>query len=101
MQAFFKIRCDKIHVWDLSTPLAYKKSKASGTTELSDILRLVEIIPIDNGRLKKSINAKISLKDHDNIVNEKTLRVLFGQDDDPDSDGKKKIQSASETLFDF
>ena len=72
------------------TLLAYMKIKASITPELSDILRLVEIIPIDNGKLQKSINAKISLKDHDNNINDKTLRVLFGQDDDSNSKKKKK-----------
>jgi hypothetical protein len=72
------------------TLLAYMKIKASSTPELSDILGLVEIIPIDNGKLKKSINAKISLKDHDNNINDKTLRVLFGQDDDSNSKKKKK-----------
>ena len=72
------------------TLLAYKKSKASSMPELSDTLRLVEIIPIDNGKLKKSINAKISLKDPDNSIYDKTLRVLFGQDDDTDGNKKKK-----------
>jgi hypothetical protein len=74
-----------------STLLEYMKTKASSTTELSDILRLVEIIPIDNGKLKKSINAKFSLKDDDNNIDDKTLRVLFGQEDDENAaDGKKK-----------
>jgi hypothetical protein len=80
-----------------STLLEYMKSKASSTTELSDILRLVEIIPIDNGELKKSINAKFSLKDDDNNIDDKTLRLLFGQEDDEDAadDKKKKIDTIS------
>lgn len=72
----------------ISTLLGHMKSNASSTTELSDILRLVEIMPIDNGKLKKNINAKISLKDQDNNIYDKTLRVLFGQD--AAADGKKK-----------
>ena len=78
------------------------KSKAFSTVELSDILRLVEIIPIDNGKLKKSINAKIPLKDLENNVDEKTLVVLFGQEGAATADGKskKKRQSASEILYD-
>jgi hypothetical protein len=67
------------------------KSKAFSTVELSDILRLVEIIPIDNGKLKKSINAKIPFKDVGNNVDEKTLMVLFGQEEaTADGKGKKK-----------
>jgi len=65
------------------------KSKAFSTVELSDILRLVEIIPIDNGKLKKSINAKIPFKDLENNVGEKTLMVLFGQEE-ATADGKSK-----------
>ena len=65
------------------------KSKAFSTIELFDILRLVEIIPIDNGKLKKSINAKIPFKDLENNVDEKTLMVLFGQEK-ATADGKSK-----------
>jgi hypothetical protein len=57
------------------------KSKSFSTVELSDILRLVEIIPIDNGKLKKSINAKIPLKDNENNIDEKTLMLIFGQEE--------------------
>ncbi len=56
------------------------KNKAFSTVELSDILRLVEIFPIDNGKLKKSINAKIPLRENENNIDEKTLRVLAGQE---------------------
>jgi hypothetical protein len=73
-----------------STPVPYMKSKAFSTLELSDILRLVEIIPIDNGKLKKSINAKIPLKDVENNVDEKTLMVLFGQEEEATADVKSK-----------
>ena len=67
------------------------KSKAFSTVELSDILRLVEIIPIDNGKLKKSINAKIPLKDLENNVDAKMLMVLFGQEGtDTTANGKSK-----------
>ncbi len=66
------------------------KSKAFSTVELSDILRLVEIIPIDNGKLKKSINSKIPLKDLENNVDEKTLMDLFGQEAAATADGKSK-----------
>ena len=66
------------------------KSKAFSTLELSDILRLVEIIPIDNGKLKKSINAKIPFKDLENNVDEKMLMVLFGQEGTANADGKNK-----------
>src|ERR671914_2357957 len=65
------------------------KSKAFSTVELSDILRLVEIIPIDNGKLKKSINAKIPFKDLENNVDQKTLIVLLGQEE-ATADGKNK-----------
>src|SRR3712207_242774 len=64
---------NKIHVWDQINLHGYMKSKAFSTIELSDILRLVEIIPIDNGRLKKSINTRISLKDNQNNIDDKTL----------------------------
>jgi hypothetical protein len=73
-----------------STLLAYMKNKAFSTTELSDILRLVEFIPIDNGQLQKSINAKISLKDDENNIHHKTLRDLFGPEDASDHKNKKK-----------
>lgn len=66
------------------------KNKAFSTTELSDILRLVEFIPIDNGKLQKSINAKISLKDDANNIHHKTLRDLFGPEDAADPKNKKK-----------
>jgi hypothetical protein len=66
------------------------KSKAFSTVELSDILRLVEIIPIDNGKLKKSINSKIPFKDLENNVDQKTLIVLFGQEEAAAADGKSK-----------
>lgn len=66
------------------------KSKAFSAVELSDILRLVEIIPIDNGMLKKSINAKIPLKDLENNVDEKMLMILFGQEGTANADGKRK-----------
>jgi hypothetical protein len=55
------------------------KNKSFNTVELSDILRLVEVIPIDNGGLKKSINAKIPLRENDSNIDEKTLRILLGQ----------------------
>ena len=57
------------------------KSKASNRVELSAILSLIEIIPIDNGKLKKSINAKIPLKDNENNIDEKTLMLIFGQEE--------------------
>ena len=53
------------------------KNKTFNATELSDSLRLVEIIPIDNGKLIKSINTKISLGDESNI-DDRTFRNLFG-----------------------
>ena len=78
-----------------STPVPYMKSKAFSTVELSDILRLVEIIPIDNGKLKKSINAKIPFKDVENNVDEKTLMVIFGKGQ-VSADGKsKKMETIS------
>jgi hypothetical protein len=55
------------------------KNKSFNTVELSDILRLVEVFPIDNGGLKKSINAKIPLRENDSNIDEKTLRILLGQ----------------------
>ena len=71
------------------------KSKAFSTVELSDILRLVEIIPIDNGKLKKSINAKIPFKDLENNVDQKTLIVLFGKGE-VSADGKStKMETIS------
>ncbi|HEX2169843.1 MAG TPA: hypothetical protein VHF65_06060, partial [Nitrososphaera sp.] len=72
------------------------KSKAFSTIELSDILRLVEIIPIDNGMLKKSINTKISLKDNQNNIDDKTLSRLFGQEMpvDPTAEDKSKKKDA-------
>jgi hypothetical protein len=75
--------------WDQINPVPHMKSKAFSTVELSDILRLVEIIPIDNGKLKKSINAKIPFKDLENNVDQKTLIVLFGQEE-ATADGKSK-----------
>ena len=50
-------------------------------SEISDILLLTECMPIDNGRLKKGINAKVPLKD--DIVkglDEQIIKELFGQD---------------------
>lgn len=76
-------------VWDHINLVPHMKSKAFSTVELSDILRLVEIIPIDNGKLKKSINAKIPFKDLENNVDQKTLIVLFGQEE-ATADGKSK-----------
>jgi hypothetical protein len=76
----FLISHNKIHVWDQTNLHGYMKSKAFSKIELSDILRLVEIIPIDNGMLKKSINTKISLKDNQNNIDDKTLSRLFGQE---------------------
>jgi hypothetical protein len=55
------------------------KNKSFNTVELSDILRLVEVIPIDNGGLKKSINAKIPLRENDSNIDKKTLKILLGQ----------------------
>ena len=57
------------------------KSKAFNRVELSAILSLIEIIAIDNGKLKKSINAKIPLKDNENNIDEKTLMLIFGQEE--------------------
>src|SRR3712207_4491456 len=71
------------------------KSKAFSTIELFDILRLVEIIPIDNGKLKKSINAKIPLKGLENNFDEKTLRVLFGHDEASGENKREKKDSIS------
>lgn len=85
----FSIHYKKVDVWDQINPVPHMKSKAFSTVELSDILRLVEIIPIDNGKLKKSINAKIPFKDLENNVDQKTLIVLFGQDE-ATADGKSK-----------
>lgn len=85
----FSIHYKKVDVWDQINPVPYMKSKDFSTVELSDILRLVEIIPIDNGKLKKSINAKIPFKDFENNVDEKTLMVLFGQEE-ATADGKSK-----------
>ena len=77
------------------------KSKDFSTVELSDILRLVEIIPIDNGKLKKSINAKIPFKDVENNVDQKTLIVLFGQEELLlTARTRKRRASASEMLCD-
>lgn len=59
----------------------HMKSKAFNRVELSAILSLIEIIPIDNGKLKKSINAKIPLKDNENNIDEKTLMLIFGQEE--------------------
>jgi hypothetical protein len=59
----------------------YMKSKAFNRVELSTILSLIEIIAIDNGKLKKSINAKIPLKDNENNIDEKTLMLIFGQEE--------------------
>jgi hypothetical protein len=64
------------------------KNKSFNTVELSDILRLVEVIPIDNGGLKKSINAKIPLRENDSNIDKKTLRILLGQM--PKSAGKER-----------
>lgn len=57
------------------------KSKAFNRVELSAILSLIEIIAIDNGRLKKSINAKIPLKDNENNIDEKTLMLISEQEE--------------------
>lgn len=59
----------------------YMKSKAFNKGELSAILSLIEIIPIDNGKLKKSINEKIPLKDNEHNIDEKTLMLIFGQEE--------------------
>ena len=85
----FSIHYKKVDVWDQINLVPHMKSKAFSTVELSDILRLVEIIPIDNGKLKKSINAKIPFKDLENNVDQKTLIVLFGQEE-ATADGKNK-----------
>jgi hypothetical protein len=91
----FLISHNKIHVWDQTNLHGYMKSKAFSKIELSDILRLVEIIPIHNGKLKKSINAKIPFKDVENNVDEKTLMVLFGKGE-VSADGKsKKMETIS------
>ncbi|MDQ3847587.1 MAG: hypothetical protein M3261_01365 [Thermoproteota archaeon] len=80
------------------------KNKTFNPTELSDSLRLVEIIPIDNGKLIKSINTKISLKDESNIDN-RTFRDLFGGGTRRTlpltARKRKKTQSAFEMLFDL
>lgn len=55
------------------------KNKSFNTVELSDILRLVEFFPIDNGGLKKSINSAIPLRENDSNIDEKTLRILLEQ----------------------
>jgi hypothetical protein len=91
----FSIHYKKVDVWDQINPVLHMKSKAFSTVELSDILRLVEIIPIDNGKLKKSINAKIPFKDLENNVDQKTLIVLFGKGG-VSADGKsKKMETIS------
>src|SRR5581483_4655033 len=77
------------------------KSKIEHTSELTDILKLVEIIPIDNGMLTKSIDARISLKvirngkhkssrgsSQTKIIDDKTLKRLFNES--PDGHNKKK-----------
>ena len=91
----FSIHYKKVDVWDQINPVPHMKSKAFSTVELSDILRLVEIIPIDNGKLKKSINAKIPFKDLENNVDQKTLIVLFGKGE-VSADGKStKMETIS------
>ncbi len=64
------------------------KNKSFNTVELSDILRLVEVFPIDNGELKKSINAKIPIRESESNIDEKTLEILLGQKQT--SSGKEK-----------
>ncbi len=78
-----------------STIILSMKSKAFSTVELSDILSLIEIIPIDNGKLKISINAKIPLKDNENNIDKRTLRVLFGQEEAATEDKRKKKDTIS------
>ena len=77
------------------------KSKIEHTSELTDILKLVEIIPIDNGMLTKSIDARISLKvirngkhksssgsSQSKIIDDKTLKRLFNES--PDGHNKNR-----------
>jgi hypothetical protein len=91
----FSIHYKKVDVWDQINPVPHVKSKAFSTVGLSDILRLVEIIPIDNGKLKKSINAKVPFNDLENNVDQKTLIVLFGQEEATADGMSKKKETIS------
>jgi len=78
-------------------------------SELVDILKLVEIMPIDKGMLTKSIDAKIALKVAGNgerksgigggqskIIDDKTLKTLFTQS--PQGHNKTEHDNNRETL---
>ena len=77
----FLIHYGKVPVWEQinSCTIYEKQSFQQGRTFC--ILSLIEIIPIDNGKLKKSINAKIPLKDNENNIDEKTLMLISGQEE--------------------
>ncbi|HJY14728.1 MAG TPA: hypothetical protein VJ225_01780, partial [Nitrososphaeraceae archaeon] len=75
------IHYEKVPLWEqINSCTTYEKqSFQQGRTFC--YLKLIEIIPIDNGKLKKSINAKIPLKDNENKIDEKTLMLIFGQEE--------------------
>jgi hypothetical protein len=88
------------------------KSKIEHTSELTDILKLVEIIPIDNGMLTKSIDARISLKvirngkhksssgsSQSKIIDDKILKRLFNES--PDGHNKKKNNNKNRATISF